>query len=145
MDNKKFEKAYELLNKKDYKKALNEFTKLLEKTEDIYTKNKLKTLINICKSKTEKEKVEEDLYTKAVVLLNNNQNDEAITILNSLLKKDKDNDSLYYTLAIAYLKLEDEAKAQELLTKAIQLNNKNKYYALNEPTLSKLAEQLTQE
>ncbi len=146
MDNKKFEKAYELLNKKDYKKALNEFTKLLEKTEDIYTKNKIQTLINICKSKTETQtKVEEDLYTKAVVLLNNNQNNEAIEILESLLKKDKNNDSLYYTLAIAYLKLEEEDKAKELLTKSIELNSKNKYHALNEPTLSQLAEQLAQE
>jgi tetratricopeptide (TPR) repeat protein len=144
MDNKKFNKAYELLHKKDFKKALNEFTKLLEKADDIYTKNKIQTLINICKSKTEKQNdIEEDLYTKAVVLLNNNKSDEAIKILESLLKKDKNNDSLYYTLAIAYLKLEQTEKAKELLAKSIELNGKNKYHALNEPTLSQLAEQLT--
>jgi len=142
MEKKKLEKALELMEKDEYKKALTELGKILKKTNDIYTKNKISTFVNICKLKTDKCVEKEDTYTKAVYLLNNNSLDEAIELLNSMLKKDKQNDSLFYTLSLAYIKKGDEENALLHLTKSIEMNYKNKFHAFNEELLRPLTENL---
>lgn len=146
MQSIKLEKALELMEKEDYKKALSEFTKIIEKAEDIYTKEKLNTFIRICKSKIDKPVTGKgaDIYTNAVILLNNGSVNDSIDILNSLLKKDKENDTVLYTLSIAHMKNNDEENALNFLKKSIEINKKNIFHAMNEEALAPLTESLEQ-
>lgn len=146
MEKKKLAKAISLMDKNDFKKALVEFEKILKSTEDIYTKNKLNSFINICNNKlNENNDKDVDLYTKAVFDLNNNNLEKAIETLSNLLKKEKDNDTYLYTLSVAYMKMGDEEKALDFLKQSIEINKNNLYIALNEENLTELAKSLTEE
>ena len=135
---KLFEEGLALLNKKDYKKALDKFSDAMAQTDNLQLIAKCKSYIAICKEKLKdkKEKIGEIDYGYAVYLLNIGEYGKSKEVLENIFKKDKNkNDTYFYLYAIAEAGENNKINAEKYLKKAIGLNPSIVHLASKEPLL----------
>ncbi|PJB80043.1 MAG: hypothetical protein CO090_04580 [Acidobacteria bacterium CG_4_9_14_3_um_filter_49_7] len=145
MNVKGYEKALGLLGKEKYNEASSAFQKLADKAENSQFREKCNTYIRYCDSKLkEPEHLKSfDPFGRAVFLINEHYFRESLTLLQTLLKKDPNDDVILYLVASAHAGLGDIKAATEFLEKAIAQNPANKLYAERDGLFAELQENLT--
>ncbi len=139
---KLFEEGLELFTKKDYKKALEKFSKATEKSENLQLKAKCKSYITLCYEKLNKDKKDKNEidYGYAVYLINNGKYEESKKILEQIFNKNKNKNETYlYLYAIAEAGENNEINAEKYLKKAIAINPTIIHIAAKDPILKPIA------
>ncbi|RLE18576.1 MAG: hypothetical protein DRJ14_03345 [Acidobacteria bacterium] len=145
MDIKGYERALGSLDKKKFKEAKTAFMKLAEKTDNAQFREKCNSHVQYCDRKLKEPETEKsfDPFARAIFLFNEKQFEEALALLQPLLKKDPKNDVLLYAIAAAKAGKGEEQKAINFLKKAIALNPANKLHAERDEIFAELQENLT--
>ena len=139
---KLFEEGLTLFAKKDYKKALDKFTKAADKSDNLQLKAKCKSYIAICTEKLDKNKKEKQEidYGYAVYLLNNGEYEESKKVLEQIFSKNKNKNETYlYLYAIAEAGENNEINAEKYLKKAIAIKPSLIHIAAKDPILKPIA------
>ena len=135
-----YEHALELLHQNSYKKARNQFVRLLEKfPADIEITSRAKAFIRVCDRHLDREQKQpaltsEDIFNQAVIHHNANRYEEALTTLSQAMKLTrKRNDHIHYAMAAAEICMGNTDQGLKYLKKAIEMNEENRFFARNDP------------
>lgn len=136
-----FEKGYEALYKAKHKAAVKHFEKVVEETDQIELVARARQLLTICREHLDESSSEDepDPYLEAVMVKNQGDLDRALKIVN---KEDKKLESarFAYLAASIHALAERPDEAAEALTRAIELEPKNRVYAYHDPDFAALRE-----
>jgi tetratricopeptide (TPR) repeat protein len=121
--------------------ALAAFRKIMEESSgQVELIDKVNTYIKACenriKSRSFKPKSAEEHYLVGVLELNDGRFDESLKHLNKAIERNGDNDAWIFTLACAHALNGDGESAIAHLSKAINLKEDNRIYALHCPDFS---------
>jgi tetratricopeptide (TPR) repeat protein len=119
-----FEQALRLFNRQDFSTAKSAFLSLLGKfAEQAEIVARVRTYLAICEQRLARSpsvpRNADALYNQGVFQLNKDNTAEAIELFEKALKVEPRADHIYYSLAAAYARLNDVAKAMEALRRAI--------------------------
>ena len=137
-----FEEGLELFAKKDYKKALEKFSKAADKSDNLQLKAKCKSYIAICNEKLNKNKKTKNKidYGYAVYLINNGKFEESKKVLEQIFGKNKNKNETYlYLCALAEAGENNEITAEKYLKKAVDINPSIIHIAVKDPILKPVA------
>ena len=134
-------KGIELIYKKDFKKARNELTTLVQSYPDeTEILARARSYLLICdreeRTQTKPEVAQDQLYTLGVMEHNKGNYDAAISYFQQSLKKHPDADYIYYSVAASLARKGDLHASVEHLKKAIELNEDSRIYARNDEDFS---------
>lgn len=148
--NKEYSQAIEVFRKKDFKKALELFDKIMKKYKDSESYSvqeyigKSKVYYSICNSKLNPIKIElttdEDYLNEGTFNLNKGDFEKAVEYLTKVMNKKGKKAFVNYLLSIIYNKKEDLEKSLDLLKKAIEEDDFYKILAYNESDFENLKE-----
>jgi len=148
--NKEYSQAIEVFRKKDFKKALELFDKIMKKYKDSESYSvqeyigKSKVYYSICNSKLNPIKIElttdEDYLNEGIFNLNKGDFEKAVEYLTKVMNKKGKKAFVNYLLSIIYNKKEDLEKSLDLLKKAIEEDDFYKILAYNESDFENLKE-----
>ncbi len=135
-----YEQALELLYQNSYKKARDQFVRLLEKfPTDIEITSRAKTFIRVCDRHLDREQKQppltsEDIFNQAVIHHNASRYEEALTTLSQAMKLTrKKKDHIHYAMAAAEICMGNTDQGLKHLKKAIEINEENRFFARNDP------------
>ncbi|MBN2244063.1 MAG: tetratricopeptide repeat protein [Acidobacteria bacterium] len=136
-------KGIELIYKKDFKKARNELTGLLQSFPDEpEILARARSYLQICdreeRAQKKPEVTEDQLYSLGVLEHNKANYNEAISYFRQSLQKQPDADYIYYSVAASLARNGDRPAAIEHLRKAIELNEDSRIFARNDEDFSSL-------
>jgi tetratricopeptide (TPR) repeat protein len=138
-----FEKGLSLFGHNDFAKARTIFQKLTANAAQDLAE-RARVYLNICNQRLARPslqlKTTDDFYNYAVRMANQGNHEEAEQYLTKALKLSPKFDYLYYALATTQTLRENTDGALESLKKAIELNERNRYLAQNDPDFSSLLE-----
>jgi tetratricopeptide (TPR) repeat protein len=139
----RFTSALELMNQGQFNRAKGLFERLVENpSREIGERSKV--YLNICTQRSAKPAVQlktvDDIYDYAVSLANEGFPEQAEEHLRKALKLSPKADFLYYALAATFALRNDVEGTLEYLDKAIQLDQRNRYQAQNDPDFENLLE-----
>jgi tetratricopeptide (TPR) repeat protein len=139
----RFESGLQFFNRNQFAKARGMFERLLEDPARELAE-RAKVYLRICDQRlahaSPQLKTADDLYNHAVGLANQGNPEEAEQHLRKALKLSPQADYLYYALATTFALRENVEGALEYLLKAIELNERNRYQAQNDPDFANLLE-----
>lgn len=139
----RFEHALQIFNQNQFAKARGLFEKLLETTAPELAE-RARVYLRICDQRLSRPslqlKTAEDYYNYAVGLANEGNAEESEQYLLKALKLAPKADYLYYALATTYALRDDVEGALKYLAQAIELNERNRYQAQNDPDFAGLLE-----
>ena len=135
-----YEHALDLLHQNSYKKARNQFVRLLEKfPTDIEITSRAKAFIRVCDRHLNREQKQpaptsEDIFNQAVIHHNACRYEEALTTLSQAMKlTPKRKDHIHYAMAAAEIGMGNTDQGLKYLKKAIEMNEENRFFARNDP------------
>ena len=135
-----YEDALDLLHQNSYKKARNQFVRLLEKfPTDIEITSRAKAFIRVCDRHLDREQKQpaltsEDIFNQAVIHHNASRYEEALTTLSQAMKlTPKRKDHIHYAMAAAEIGMGNTDQGLKYLKKAIEMNEENRFFARNDP------------
>jgi len=135
-----YEHALDLLHQNSYKKARNQFVRLLEKfPTDIEITSRAKAFIRVCDRHLNREQKQpaptsEDIFNQAVIHHNASRYEEALTTLSQAMKlTPKRKDHIHYAMAAAEIGMGNTDQGLKYLKKAIEMNEENRFFARNDP------------
>ncbi len=135
-----YEHALDLLHQNSYKKARNQFVRLLEKfPTDIEITSRAKAFIRVCDRHLDREQKQpaltsEDIFNQAVIHHNASRYEEALTTLSQAMKlTPKRKDHIHYAMAAAEIGMGNTDQGLKYLKKAIEMNEENRFFARNDP------------
>ena len=126
-----------------YEKAKAAFEKIAEEYgEETHLVNRLDTYIAVCERRIDGDELKprgaDEQRVVGLYHVNNGDLKEGISWLKKAAKKEEGREVYLYELACAYALAEQEEDAIETLGQAIELNDDNRYYALNNPDFEAL-------
>ncbi len=129
-----FEQALRLFNRQDFSTARSAFLSLLGKfAEQAEIVARVRTYLAICEQRLARSpsvpRNADALYNQGVFQLNKDNTAEAIELFEKALKVEPRADHIYYSLAAAYARLNDVAKAMEALRRAIGIRPVHRSHA----------------
>ena len=129
-----FEQALRLFNRQDFSTAKSAFLSLLGKfAEQAEIVARVRTYLAICEQRLARSpsvpRNADALYNQGVFQLNKDNTAEAIELFERALKVEPRADHTYYSLAAAYARLNDVAKAMEALRRAIGIRPVHRSHA----------------
>ena len=132
-----FEQALRLFNRQDFAPAKAAFLSLLTKfAEQAEIVARARTYLSICDQRLARSpsipRNPDALYNQGVFLLNKGDTTEAIELFEKALKAEPRADHVYYSLAAAYARLDDVAKAMDALRRAIGIRPVQRSHARRE-------------
>ena len=138
-----FEGGVKLFNHGEFGKAKEIFERLSTiSAQDLA--QRVRVYLTICNQRLSRPalrlKTADDFYNYAVSMANQGNQEEAALQLNKALKLAPKSDYIYYALATTHALRENVEGSLENLQKAIQLNERNRYLAQNDPDFGNLAE-----
>ena len=138
-----FEKGVKHFNRHEFQKARPIFERLAHlETRDLG--ERAQVYLNICNQRlnhpTLHLKTVDDLYNYGVGMANQGNQEEAERYLAKALKLAPKSDYIYYALASTFALRANVETALEHLEKAIQLNERTRFMARNDPDFSQLEE-----
>ncbi|MEM1203428.1 MAG: hypothetical protein AAGN66_09400 [Acidobacteriota bacterium] len=133
-----FSKAIELLHKGSFKEAAEGFEKALTETDSSRLIDRTRQYLAVCHAQLEESSGDEDPYLKAVFQKNRGDLDSALELcLGQGDAVEKDEKFAYLTASVHAL-AEKTEEALEHLTRAIQLEPKNRVHAFHDPDFESL-------
>ena len=139
---KLYEEGLKLFAKKDYKKAIDKFTKAIGSTDNLQLIAKCKSYINLCNEKLDEKKSNKEKYDYgyAVFLINNGQFEESKKVLDEIFRTNKNRNETYlYLYAIAEAGENNEINAEKYLKKAMANNPSIIHIAVKDQILKPIA------
>ncbi len=129
-----FEQALRLFNRQDFSTAKSAFLSLLGKfAEQAEIVARVRTYLAICEQRLARSpsvpRNADALYNQGVFQLNKDNTAEAIELFEKALKVEPRADHIYYSLAAAYARLNDVAKAMEALRRGIGIRPVHRSHA----------------
>ena len=129
-----FEQALRLFNRQDFSTAKSAFSSLLGKfSEQAEIVARVRTYLAICEQRLARSpsvpRNADALYNQGVFQLNKDNTAEAIELFEKALKVEPRADHIYYSLAAAYARLNDVAKAMDALRRAIGIRPVHRSHA----------------
>jgi Tfp pilus assembly protein PilF len=130
-------------HKKNYEKAKQSITAFLENhSSEKELVDRARTYMKICEDQLTKStkslKTFEDFYESSIIKINENEPEEALKLLESALKIKPEEGKVFYLMADAFCKMEQEEECLENLRKAIQIDESFSIRAQNEPDFEHL-------
>lgn len=133
-----FQEALEALHKKKWKAAADKLEKVLAETDQPEVGARARQYLRMCQSQLDGPAQDEgDKFLQAVVLKNRGDLDDALKLAKG---GPKDDDRFIYLTASIHALQEDAKKAEEALSRAVEINPKNRVYAYHDPDFSHLRE-----
>lgn len=132
-----YEKAMNVLQKRDYPRAEELFQKLMEAhpgEKDLV--DRARVYVNLCRKQQETSSSPQgfdDHYYQGVVLSNRGQHHEALQLFEKALRFKPDSEKVYYAMAAAHAQVHDRARALECLRKAVELDGSSRVHARQDP------------
>ena len=131
------------LNSKKFAHARSRFEKAAD-GPDTTLRHRAKVYVEICRSRIETSKLRlksaDDYYNYGIRLMNDRQLDEAEHHLSEALKLDPNADHVHYATAVLHAIKGDTAGVHRSLSRAIELNPRNRPLALNDSDLAAVRE-----
>jgi TolA-binding protein len=132
-----FEQALRLFNRQDFAPAKAAFLSLLSKfAEQAEIVARARTYLSICDQRLARSpsvpRNADALYNQGVFHLNKGDTADAIELFEKALKVEPRADHVYYSLAAAYARLDDAAKALDALRRAIGIRPVHRSHARRE-------------
>lgn len=142
---KSYEEAQKVFSKGDYGKAIRLFETVVEnfRTErEISDRARIRLSVARARQKGEAPTPTdaEEMYYRGVLAANDARFDEAEEMYQRVLKKEPENDKALYALAALSGVKGDASTACAHLAKAIEINNTNRIYALNDDDFESVRE-----
>jgi tetratricopeptide (TPR) repeat protein len=138
-----YEAAVGYLNLKKFAQARSRFEKAAD-GPDVALRHRAKVYAEICRSRIETSKLRlksaDDYYNYGIRLMNDRQVDEAEHHLGEALKRDPNADHVHYATAVLQAIKGDTAGVHRSLSRAIELNPRNRPLALNDSDLASMRE-----
>jgi tetratricopeptide (TPR) repeat protein len=138
-----YEAAVGYLNLKKFAQARSRFEKAAD-GPDVALRHRAKVYAEICRSRIETSKLRlksaDDYYNYGIRLMNDRQVDEAEHHLGEALKRDPNADHVHYATAVLQAIKGDTAGVHRSLSRAIELNPRNRPLALNDSDLAAVRE-----
>jgi tetratricopeptide (TPR) repeat protein len=139
----RFEEGLQLFNSNQFGKARTVFAKLVENPAKELGE-RARVYLRICDQRLSRSTVQlktaEDYYNYAVGLANQGDAEESEQYLQKALKLSPNADYIYYALATTYALRDDVAGALDYLSKAIAIDERNRFQAQNDADFSTLLE-----
>lgn len=134
-----FQEALQALHKKKWKNAAGKLEEVLEKTDQPEVAARARQYLRMCQSQLESPVADDggDPFLRAVVLKNRGDLDDALKIAKGA---PKDDDRFIYLTASIHALQHDVEKAEKALSRAVEINPKNRVYAYHDPDFSQLRE-----
>jgi len=143
-----YEKALQSFHKKSYSKAGEAFKKIIEtyKDSEFYSvleiQTRAKVYLSMAKAQTHPVTVKlespQDYVWEGVFQLNAGQVDKALELFTHAEKNNCRDAYLYFLMAVAYLKKEDEAGSLRYVEKCLKKDEQYKIIVYNEPDFEPL-------
>ena len=143
-----YEKALQSFHKKSYSKAGEAFKKIIEtyKDSEFYSVLEIQTRAKVYQSMakaqthpvTVKLESPQDYVWEGVFQLNAGQVDKALELFTHAEKNNYRDAYLYFLMAVAYLKKEDEAGSLRYVEKCLKKDEQYKIIVYNEPDFEPL-------
>ena len=144
---KLYEQGLRFLHRNSYEKARDKFIQLLEKfPTDIEVTSRAKTFVQICDRHLNLKQNQpalnpEVIFNQAAVHHNANRYEEALETLSQAIKlTPKRRDHIYYSMAAAEVCIGNTTQGLKYLRKAITMNEKNRFFANNDPDFEPIAD-----
>jgi len=144
-----YERSLALLHKNNYRKARESFVKLLKDfPTQIEVAARARCFIRVCdrhlqENRKERLETSEEMFNQAVIQHNKGQYKEALISLSQALKISKKvTDHIHYTMAAVEVHTGNTDQALKHLKKAISLNQENRFFAINDPDFTPLADNM---
>ena len=138
-----YEAAVGHLNSRKYAQARSRFEKAAD-GPDATLGHRAKVYAEICRSRIETRKLRlkgvDDYYNYGIKLMNDRQLDEAERHLGEALRLDPRADHVHYATAVLHAIRGNTAGVHQSLTRAIELNPRNRPLALNDSDLAPVRE-----
>ncbi len=138
-----YEVAVGHLNSRNFVQARSRFEKAAD-GPDTTLRHRAKIYAEICRSRIETRKLRlksvDDYYNYGIKLMNDRQLDEAERHLGEALRLDPRADHVYYATAVLHAIRGNTAGVHQSLTRAIELNPRNRPLALNDSDLATVRE-----
>ena len=138
-----YEAAVGYLNLKKFAQARSRFEKAAD-GPDVALRHRAKVYAEICRSRVETRKLRlksaDDYYNYGIRLMNDRQVDEAEHHLGEALKRDPNAGHVHYATAVLQAIKGDTAGVHRSLSRAIELNPRNRPLALNDSDLATVRE-----
>jgi len=138
------EKGIELINRKEFKKAVAELQSLIEKYKnEAEITASARSYLDICRRGEARQKktpstVQNQTYAMGVMEHNRTNYDKAIACFRQSLEKYPGADYIYYSLAASLALKGDVPSAVDNLRKAVELNRDSLVHAKNDPDFAPL-------
>ena len=138
-----YEAAVGYLNSRKFALARSRFEKAAD-GPDATLRHRAKVYAEICRSRIETSKPRlksvDDYYNYGIRLMNDRQLDEAEHHLSEALKRDPQADHIHYATAVLHAIKGNTADTHRSLSRAIELNPRNRPLALNDSDLAAVRE-----
>ena len=138
-----YEAAVGHLNSRKFAQARSRFEKAAD-GPDTTLRHRAKVYAEICRSRMETSKLRlksaDDYYNYGIRLMNDRQLDEAEHHLSAALKLDPQADHIHYAIAVLHAISGNTVDAHRSLSRAIELNPRNRPLALNDSDLAAVRE-----
>ena len=133
-----FESAVKIFWDGQYREALSAFERIRESSIGfLHLSERINSYISACSIRLEsgglKPKTPGEYYIAGVIRLNEGKFDESLKYLSQAVDKDGSNDAWLFSLACAYALKGRNEEAISALSKAIEINRDNKFFARNCP------------
>ena len=143
---KEYERGTTLLQKRSFAEAAEVFQSILETFPDEQEIcDRSRHYLAICREKLHPKTANPvevaDHFHLGVFHLNRADPDSAIKEFNKALEKDSRSEMIHYGIASAYALAGDKSRAITALQEAIQLNEKNRIYAQNDPDFDSIRDE----
>ncbi|MSO20003.1 MAG: tetratricopeptide repeat protein [Acidobacteria bacterium] len=139
----RFTAGLELMNQGNYAKAKSGFERLVGNPSRELAE-RAQVYLNICQQRAARPSLQlktvEEMYDYAVSLANEGHPEQAEEHLRKALKLAPRADFLYYALAATFALRNDVEGTLEYLDKAIQINQRNRFQAQNDPDFENMLE-----
>lgn len=140
-----YKEALALLHRKKYKQARKQLTQVVKKfSHEIEVVARAKSFLRVCdrnlQAKEEPPRTAEEIFHQGVLYHNAGQYEKALHCYSRALKlSKKKNDHIYYALSATELSTGNIDNALKYLKKAIEIKEKNRFFAHNDPDFELLA------
>lgn len=134
-----YEEGLSLLHRKKNAQARDRLNQVIKKfSYEVEVSARARSLLKVCEKRLKAEKktpvTAEGLFNRGVLRHNDRRYDEALDHFSQALKLTrKNNDHIYYALAATEASAGDLDSALKHLRKAIEIREKNRFFASNDP------------